>query len=152
MGDAEKILRKLRVRVRHQLLGHQSVMPNLKLKNLINEKEKTINDILHQKDLEIKELNLEHKENLKNELENLTKTLNEKYEKIVKEISDENNILQQDNVLLIEKLNNTEKEIRQNNDTYDSNLKKLENDIEGKDKKISELSKNLDDINYKNNG
>lgn len=124
---------------------------NLNLKNLINEKEKTINDILHQKDLEIKELNLEHKENLKNELENLTKTLNEKYEKIVKEISDENNILQQDNVLLVEKLNNTEKEIRQNNDTYDSNLKKLENDIEGKDKKISELSKNLDDINYKNN-
>lgn len=121
---------------------------NLNLKNLINEKEKAINDILHQKELEIKELNLEHKENLRNELDNLTKTLSEKYEKIIKEISEENNILQQDNVLLVEKLNNTEKEIKQNNETYDSNIKKLKNEIEEKDKKISELNKTLDDINY----
>ena len=121
---------------------------NMNLKNLINEKEKAINDILHQKELEIKELNLEHKENLRTELENLTKTLSEKYEKIIKEISEENNILQQDNVLLVEKLNNTEKEIKQNNDTYDNNIKKLKNEIEEKDKKISELNKNLDDINY----
>lgn len=121
---------------------------NMNLKNLINEKEKAINDILHQKELEIKELNLEHKENLRNELDNLTKTLSEKYEKIIKEISEENNILQQDNVLLVEKLNNTEKEIKQNNETYDSNIKKLKNEIEEKDKKISELNKTLDDINY----
>ena len=121
---------------------------NLNLKNLINEKEKAINDILHQKELEIKELNLEHKENLRNELDNLTKTLSEKYEKIIKEISEENNILQQDNVLLVEKLNNTEKEIKQNNETYDSHIKKLKNEIEEKDKKISELNKTLDDINY----
>ena len=121
---------------------------NMNLKNLINEKEKAINDILHQKELEIKELNLEHKENLRNELDNLTKTLSEKYEKIIKEISEENNILQQDNVLLVEKLNNTEKEIKQNNETYDSNIKKLKNEIEEKDKKISKLNKTLDDINY----
>jgi len=121
---------------------------NMNLKNLIDEKEKVINDTLHQKELEIKELNLEHKENLRTELENLTKTLSEKYEKIIKEISEENNLLQQDNVLLVEKLNSTEKKIKENDETYDANIKKLKNEIEEKDKKISELNKNLDDINY----
>ena len=41
---------------------------NTEKQNIINENSKKINDILKQKEIEIKEINLNNKENIKNEL------------------------------------------------------------------------------------
>ena len=121
------------------------------IQNIVNENEKNISNLIQQKELEIKELNLNHKDNLKNELDKLTLTLTDKYEKIINQISDENNIIRQDNSLLVEKINYIEDKNNQDNEIYEKNLNELKNDIEEKNKNINELKKKLDEMTYSNN-
>ena len=123
---------------------------NIDMQKLINENEKKINDIIQQKDLEIKEIELNNKENSKKELDNLTSFLTEKYEAIIKDISNENNILKPDNIILVEKINVIEEKNKQDNEINNKNLNLIKNDVEEKNKKIKELQKNFDETNYKN--
>ena len=124
---------------------------NLDINNLISENERKIDDLLHQKELEIKEINFNHKENLKNELDNLTAFLTEKYENIIKEISNENNIYRKDNALLAEKIKMIDEKNTKDNDTNTKTINLLKKEIEEKNNKINEFQKNSDQINYKNN-
>ena len=117
------------------------------IQNLINANKKNLNDLIQQKDLEIKEINFNHTENMKKELEHLK----DNYEKAINEINKDNNFLRQDNTILVQKINNIEEQINEEKDKYDKNIKTLENEIKEKDKKMNELQKNLDEINHKNN-
>ena len=119
---------------------------NIDIQNIIDSNKKNINDLIQQKELEIKEINLNHSENIKKQLDCLT----EKYEKIINDISNENNILRQDNIILVEKINNEEEKINQEKDMYNKNINLLRNEKEQKNIKINEIQKNLDEINYKN--
>ena len=123
---------------------------NIEKQNIINENRRKINDILKQKELEIKEINLNNKENIKNELNNLNLNLTEKYEKIINDISNENNILRQDNTFLVEKINFLQEKINQDNESNKKNMDLLKNENEEKNKKINDFEKNCNEINYKN--
>ena len=122
----------------------------LDMRKLIDENNKKINDIQQQNNLQIKEIELNHKDTSKNELDNLTTFLTDKYEKIIKEITNENNNLKKDNAILIEKMKISEEKNKKENDLNDKNINLLKNENDEKNKKIKETQKNFDEIVYKN--
>jgi hypothetical protein len=103
----------------------------LELQNLINANKKNLNDIIQQKELEIKEINLNHAESMKNELEHLKGN----YEKIINEINNENNNLRQDNIILVQKINNIEEISNEEKDKCNKNIKSLENENDSRFKR-----------------
>ena len=117
---------------------------NEKINELKKENEQNLEKIKLKQDVEINEIKILHQNNIKNELDVLEYNLSDKYEKIINEITEENNILKQDNISLLDRINVIENQIEQNKNEALIYVKELED----KNKKIEILNQNLDKINY----
>ena len=117
---------------------------NEKINELKKENEQNLEKIKLKQDVEINEIKILHQNNIKNELDVLEYNLSDKYEKIINEITEENNILKQDNISLLDRINVIENQIEQNK----NEALIYEKELEDKNKKIEILNQNLDKINY----
>ena len=148
----EDISKKEKENLNQKILASVKELENYKekakadIQNLINSNNKNLNDLIKQKEIEIKELNIKHEENLKNQSDFLTA----KYERIINELNNENNILRQDNVILVQKIDNTQQKINEEKELYNKNLNELENENLSKNENIKDLQKQLDEMNYNN--
>ena len=115
-----------------------------KINEIKKENEKNIEKIKLEYDSEINDIKILNEKNYKNEMDELQFSLEDKYEKIINEISEENNILKQDNLLLLDRINNIENQIDKNK----NEVLMYEKELEDKNKKIELLNMNLDKINY----
>lgn len=148
----EKITKKECEIMNQKLISTMDEFENYKAKcksdiqNIINANNKNLNDLMRQKEIEIKELNMKHEETLKNEID----YLKEKYERIINDANNENNILRQDNVVLVQKLDNLQTKMNEDTELYQKNINLLENENLSKTQNIKDLEKQLEEENIKN--